>query len=43
MDSSNQYLRFLGDQDPEVTKGSEGSPNFIYQSGMLSLNMEKTL
>ena len=24
MDSSNQYLIFLGDRDPEVTEGSEG-------------------
>ena len=33
MDSSNQYLRILGDRDPEVTKGSEGSLKFVYQSG----------
>ena len=24
MDSSNQYLIFLGDRDPEVTEGSKG-------------------
>ena len=34
IDSSNRYLKILGDRDPEVTKGSEGSLKFIYQSGI---------